>query len=130
MQIDDTKLIFVMNLSVLDFFKFASKMPQIAQIFVLTFKIFHWGHAPHPLRNFLIFFISNSRLCLVDMAVQVFQLVLQLQHGVHGVRVISSMETFCLKLMLNLLCTTDIQKRELFLDDFVKYMVCLHLGAF
>ena len=40
MQIESTKLIFVMNFSVLHFFKFASRMPQIAQIFVLTFKIF------------------------------------------------------------------------------------------
>ena len=40
MQIEVTKLIFVMNLSVLHFFKFASGMPQIAQILVLTFKIF------------------------------------------------------------------------------------------
>ena len=31
-----------MNISVLDFFKAASRMPQIAQILVLTFKIF-WG---------------------------------------------------------------------------------------
>ena len=58
MQIEDTKLIFIMNLSVLDFFKFASKMPQIAQIFVLTFKIFQWGHAPHPLRNSSFFSLA------------------------------------------------------------------------
>ena len=42
MQIGDTKLIFIMNFSVLDFSIFASRMPQIAQIkFVSTFKI--WG---------------------------------------------------------------------------------------
>ena len=35
-----TKAIFFMNLSVLDFFKFASRMPQIVQILVSTFKIF------------------------------------------------------------------------------------------
>ena len=29
MQIEGTRLIFVMNFSVLDFFKFASRMPQI-----------------------------------------------------------------------------------------------------
>ena len=29
MQIEGTKLIFIMNFSVLDFFKFASRMPQI-----------------------------------------------------------------------------------------------------
>ena len=40
MQIEGSKLIFVMNLSVLHFFKFASRMPQIAQILVSTFKIF------------------------------------------------------------------------------------------
>ena len=40
MQIEATKLIFIMNFSVLDFFKFASRMPQIAQILVSTFKIF------------------------------------------------------------------------------------------
>ena len=39
MQIEDTQLIFVMNFSVLDFFKFASRMPQTAQILVSTFKI-------------------------------------------------------------------------------------------
>ena len=43
MQIEGTKLIFVMNFSVLDFFKFASRMPQFAQIFVSTFKIFPGG---------------------------------------------------------------------------------------
>ena len=42
MQIEGTKLIFVMNFGVLHFFKFASRMPQIAQILVSTFKIF-WG---------------------------------------------------------------------------------------
>ena len=38
MQIKGTKLIFVMNFSVLHFFKFASRMPQTAQILVSTFK--------------------------------------------------------------------------------------------
>ena len=32
-----------MNFSVLDFFKFASRMPQIVQILVSTFKIVHGG---------------------------------------------------------------------------------------
>ena len=40
MQIEGTKLIFIINISVLDFFKFASRMSQIAQILVSTFKIF------------------------------------------------------------------------------------------
>ena len=40
MQIEGTKLIFNMNFSVLNFFKFAARMPQIAQILVSTFKFF------------------------------------------------------------------------------------------
>ena len=40
MQTDGTKLIFVVNFSVLDFFNFPSRMPQIAQILVSTSKIF------------------------------------------------------------------------------------------
>ena len=70
MQIDGTKLIFVMNFSVLDFFKFASRMPQIAQILVSIFKIFlGWGRREMgaclqtPLKISFFFFISNSRLC-------------------------------------------------------------------
>ena len=59
MQIEGTKLIFITNISVLDFFKFASRMPQIAQILVLTFKIFRGGAGggmpPDPPRNFLFF---------------------------------------------------------------------------
>ena len=51
-----------MNFSVLHFFKFASRMPQIAQILVSTFKIFRrgggggGGDAPRPPRNFLSIF--------------------------------------------------------------------------
>ena len=45
MQIEGTKLIFIMNISVADFFKFASRMPQIAQILVSTFKFFCGGGA-------------------------------------------------------------------------------------
>ena len=45
MQIEGTELIF-MNISVLDFFKFASRMPQIAQILVSTY--FPGEHAPGP----------------------------------------------------------------------------------
>ena len=37
MQIEGTKLIYFTNFSVQDFFKFVSKMPQIAQILVSTF---------------------------------------------------------------------------------------------
>ena len=50
------KLIFIMNFSVLDFFKFASRMPQTAQIFVWTFKIFRGSMPPDPPRYFLFFF--------------------------------------------------------------------------
>ena len=39
MQIEGTKLIFIMNLIVLHFFKFASRVPQIAKILVSTFKV-------------------------------------------------------------------------------------------
>ena len=78
MQIEGTKLIFVMNFSVLHFFKFPSRMHQIAQILVSIFKIFRGseegeggggggggggrGHTTRPPRNFLFFFISYSRL--------------------------------------------------------------------
>ena len=61
------KLIFIMNFGVLDFFKFASRMPQIAQILVLTFNIFRGSMPPDLPKNFLLlfffFFFSHSRLC-------------------------------------------------------------------
>ena len=38
MQIEGTKLMFIMNFSVLDFFRFASSMLQIAQILLSTLK--------------------------------------------------------------------------------------------
>ena len=60
MQIEGTKLIFIINISVLDFFKFASRMPQIAQILVSTFKIFRGGMPPDPPRNFLFFFFLEQ----------------------------------------------------------------------
>ena len=56
MQIEGTKLIFIMNISVLDFFKLDSRMPQIAQILVSTFKFFQGSMPPDPHRNFLFFF--------------------------------------------------------------------------
>ena len=76
MQIEGTKLIFVMNFSLLDFFRFASRIPQIAQVkLVSTFKIAGGGgggHAPRQSRLSKfggggggissIFSISNSRL--------------------------------------------------------------------
>ena len=43
MQIEGTKLTFIMNFSLLDFLKFAPRMPQIAQILVSTFKILGGG---------------------------------------------------------------------------------------
>ena len=70
MQIEGTKLIFFMNFSVLLFFKFASRLPQTAQILVSTFKIFR----ALKISSFF-FFIGNSRLCylyvLVDVALYV-----------------------------------------------------------
>ena len=52
MQIEGTKLIFVMNFSVLHFFKFASRVPQIAKILVSTVKVSGGGggggHASRP----------------------------------------------------------------------------------
>ena len=57
MQIPGRKLIFTMIFSVLDFFKFASRMPQIAQILVSTFKIFPGKRAPAPPRYFLFSFL-------------------------------------------------------------------------
>ena len=63
MQIEGRKLIFIMNFSVLDLFKFASRMPQIAQNLASTFKIFQGSMPPDPLEYFLFFFLSNSRLC-------------------------------------------------------------------
>ena len=72
MQTEGTKLILVMNFSVLDFFKFASRMSQIAQILALDFQNFPggWGEGaypcppppPCPLAISSIFFISISRL--------------------------------------------------------------------
>ena len=59
-QIEVRKLIFIMNFSVLDFFKFASRMPHTAQIFVSTFKIFRGSMPPDPPRYFLFFFFFFS----------------------------------------------------------------------
>ena len=42
-QIEGTKLTFIMNFQYARFLKFASRMPQIAQSLVLTFKIFFRG---------------------------------------------------------------------------------------
>ena len=53
MQIEGTKLIFITNFSVLDFFR----MPRIAQILIWTFQIFR---TPIEISS-LFFFISNCR---------------------------------------------------------------------
>ena len=45
-----------MNFSVLDFFKFASKIPQIALILVSTFKIFQGGACSHTPLEISFFF--------------------------------------------------------------------------
>ena len=58
MQIEGRKLIFSMNFSVLDFFKFASRMPQTAQILVSTFNIFQGSMPPDPSRYFLFFSLA------------------------------------------------------------------------
>ena len=47
---------FFMNFRVLGFFKFASRMPQIAQILVSTFKIFPGKHAPQAPLDIASFF--------------------------------------------------------------------------
>ena len=64
MQIEGTKLIFIINISVLDFFKFASRMPQIAQILVSTFKI-----SPDPPRNLLFFFLEQFEALIYAIVV-------------------------------------------------------------
>ena len=58
MQIKGRKIIFIMTFCVLDFFKFASRMPQIAQILVSAFKFFPGEHAPGPHRYFLFFSLA------------------------------------------------------------------------
>ena len=69
MQIEGTKLTFIINISVLNFFNFASRMPQIAKILVSTFKIFRGergggggGMPQTPLEISSFFSLSNSRL--------------------------------------------------------------------
>ena len=48
MQIEGRKLIFIMNFSVLDFFKFASRMPQFAQSFSLDLSNFFFQGSMPP----------------------------------------------------------------------------------
>ena len=67
LQIEGTKLIFIMNISVLDFFKFASRMPPIAQILVSTFKIFRGSMPPDPPTNFLFPWAVPGSECLASV---------------------------------------------------------------
>ena len=60
MQIEGTQLISIMSFSMLDFLKFASRMPQMAQILVSSFNIFRT-----PLEISFFFLVSNSRLCVL-----------------------------------------------------------------
>ena len=57
MQIEGRKLMFILNFSVLDFFKVASRMPQTAQILVSTFKISR-GACPQTLLHIIPLFFS------------------------------------------------------------------------
>ena len=63
-RLEVRKLIFIMNFSVLDFFEFASRMSQAAQILVSTFKIFRMGGGgggmpPDPLDISFFFFFKH-----------------------------------------------------------------------
>ena len=69
MQIEGRKPIFIMNFSALDFFKFASRMPQIAQILVSTFKIVQESMPLDPTRYFLFFFSLAFQALVVQMYV-------------------------------------------------------------
>ena len=79
---EGTQLIFVMNFSVLHFCKFASRIPQIAQILVLTFTIFRRWEGEHTpsCRNFLFFSFSLTtpgsaeRLWLLVLNISVLEL--------------------------------------------------------
>ena len=62
MQAEGTKLIFVMNFNVLLFSKFALNCTDFSLHFQ-NFTGVEGSMRPDPPRNFLFFFISNSRLC-------------------------------------------------------------------
>ena len=51
-----------MNFSVLDLFKFASRMPQIEETLVSTFKIIRGSMPLDPPRNFLFIFLSQFQV--------------------------------------------------------------------
>ena len=101
MQIEGTKLIFIMNFSVLDFFKFASRMPQIAQIrLVTTFKIYQGregGRPPPPppptsleISSFFLFAVPGS-----DQSFQLMKFVFDMVlHRTVG-RLMSAWRFFC-----------------------------------
>ena len=64
MQIESRKLIFIIHFSELDFFKFATRMPQIAQILVSKFQKCSRGACLWiPLNISSFFGFSNSKLC-------------------------------------------------------------------
>ena len=63
MQIEGTKLIFIMNFSVLYFFKFAPRMPQIPQILISGLSKFCGGACLRTVvENSSFFSFSNSKL--------------------------------------------------------------------
>ena len=71
MQIEVRKLIFITNFSVLDFFKFASRMPQTAQILVSAFKFFR-GSMPPDLPTYFLFFLFFFSLAILRIWVLKF----------------------------------------------------------
>ena len=64
MQIEGTTLIFIMNFSVQDFFKFASRMPQIAEV---SLDLQNFPGRGRGGGGFPLFFISDSRLCIAQI---------------------------------------------------------------
>ena len=75
-----------MNFSVLHFFRFASRMPQIAQILVLTFQIFWVGGACPwtPLKTFLFFFSlaipGSDRKYVINFLTEAAEMVVVSNH--------------------------------------------------
>ena len=70
MQIEGTKLMFIMNFGELDYFKFAPRMPQIVQTLVSSFKTFRGSVPPNPTRNFLFFFLQHFHALLFTIEQQ------------------------------------------------------------
>ena len=91
MQIEGRKLIFIMNFSVLELFKFASRMhASNCTDFSLDFQEFSSGACPRtsppsPPRYLLFFFFSNSRLwhlwmCVPPVQQSLLQILLITHH--------------------------------------------------